>query len=258
MTGPVVRRPLLYKIVRPDGRDLWTGTTDYRAAMQSGEIIRHPTSQKIYPAWHSTLLSAARRPTQCAYVGWWPWSLFAVEAVGEVREHPDLLCPGALAVLAMRVVAELPPTLALGPCGEQVVKLWDQFANLVQTPEHEDRLVKLWLLADQESQEANVALQNAGASLIQGLQMEGAVAGAYKTVRRLVQGKNPLVYFPLWHATVAALFQDCLTPDAYRALSRPWATFVDERLNGSKFDRQLEQLQRVAADFLARHGKMGL
>ena len=110
-----------YKATRPDGTDFHTGTVDYAAALDSGEVITHPAAE---PGAEDAVyyLSLSTSPTDCTGLSW-PCRLFAVDPVGPTWvPHPASL-PNKVACVSGRVVEELPATDALGPHGEQIVAL---------------------------------------------------------------------------------------------------------------------------------------
>jgi len=126
-----------YKATRPDGRDFFSGTIDYAAALVSGDVIRHPDQRvKDDP---STYLSVSVEPADCTGFSW-PCRLFRVEPVGRAIEASDL--PNKRAVSALRVVEELPAHMALGPNGEAVAALLERVRAM--TPKQIRRLDAAW------------------------------------------------------------------------------------------------------------------
>ena len=116
-----------YKSTRPDGRDFYTGTVDYAAALTSGEpIIAPPCDNHDFPGpkW----LHLATVPTQCVGMSW-PCRLFEVEPAddlgGDRPRHEHKV--GATSV---RVLAEVDAHVALGPQGVQVAALIARCATL--------------------------------------------------------------------------------------------------------------------------------
>lgn len=112
---------IYYKATRTDGTDFRTGTIDYAAALDSGNVLRHPDPDLTADA--SRYLSVATVPTDCTGFSW-PCRLFEVEAVGDVAE--DDRFPNKRRVAALRVVRELPAHEALGPQGAEIVALIDR------------------------------------------------------------------------------------------------------------------------------------
>jgi hypothetical protein len=106
-----------YKATRPDGRDFYSGTIDYAAALASGEVIRHPSAKKTRDD-PKTYISVSVSPSDCTGF-FWPCRLFRVEPVGQVMAKLRA-SPSKRAASALRVVEELPAWQALGPNGEQV------------------------------------------------------------------------------------------------------------------------------------------
>ena len=124
-----------YKATRPDGRDFYTGTIDYGAALLSGEVVRHPGKRKVrnQPA---TYLSMSVSAADCTGFSW-PCRLFRVEPIGRVGTADDL--PSKRTTRALRVVEELPAWQAFGPNAEAVVALIARARTL--TPDEARRLV---------------------------------------------------------------------------------------------------------------------
>ena len=116
-----------YKATRPDGMDFRSGTIDYAAALQTGEVIRHPVKRKRRDEAIS-YLSVSIVPTDCTGMEW-PCRLFRVEPVGRVMAGLRA-SPSKRAVGALRVVEELPAWQALGPQGQEVAALIERAASL--------------------------------------------------------------------------------------------------------------------------------
>jgi len=118
----------LYKCTRPDGRDFYTGTVDYGAALASGEPLPELPElpgDDVFPGpgWYHL----ATVPTECVGMSW-PCRLFEVEPVGDVfmdSEHPH-----KIGCRSVRVLREVPAWRALGPQGEQVVALIERCRRL--------------------------------------------------------------------------------------------------------------------------------
>ena len=106
-----------FKATRPDGKDFATGTIDYGAALDSGEVVRHPVKTKVRDN-AGTYLSISVSASDCTGASW-PCRLFRVEPVGRVMANLSV-SPNKRAVSALRVVEELPAHQSLGPNGEQV------------------------------------------------------------------------------------------------------------------------------------------
>ena len=123
-----------YKATRPDGRDFYSGTIDYAAALASGEVIRHPAKRKVRDD-ASTYISVSVSPSDCTGFSW-PCRLFRVEPVGRVMTAS--VSRSKRAVSALRVVEELPAWQALGPNGEQVAAFIERCRTL--TPEQARKL----------------------------------------------------------------------------------------------------------------------
>lgn len=121
-----------YKTTRPDGFDHVTRTIDYARALQTGEVIRHPTSRKINARDDSCQFTVSATLGAALGNREFPFRLFAIEAVGETQEIPQPYCryfPWRY-VLALKVVAELPWWWAFGPNGKQVVTLLNRVRRL--------------------------------------------------------------------------------------------------------------------------------
>jgi hypothetical protein len=118
-----------YKAARPNGADFATGTIDYAAALVSGKQIHHPN----YPARESRddatyYLSVSTEPADCTGFSW-PCRLFEVKPVKPWTPNRDDL-PNKRACVSLKVVAELPAHLALGPNGEALVRFIEKCGTL--------------------------------------------------------------------------------------------------------------------------------
>lgn len=115
-----------YKATRPDGRDFRTGTVDYAAAFESGDVIEHPAT-KMTRDDAATYFSVATVETDCTGFSW-PARLFRVVPVGRTMTASDL--PNKRACRRLRVAEELPAHRLFGPQGEEVVALIARAARL--------------------------------------------------------------------------------------------------------------------------------
>lgn len=118
---------LYYKAVRPNGRDFYSDTIDYAAALGSGDVIRHSSTRKTRDL-PSTYISVSVEPADCTGFSW-PCRLFRVEPVGRVMSKLSA-SPNKRAVSALRVVEELPAHQALGPNGEAVAAFLERVRGL--------------------------------------------------------------------------------------------------------------------------------
>lgn len=116
-----------WKATRLNGTDFFTGAIDYAYAQATGQPVVHPRPERGCSA--RGYFSVATTATDCTGMEW-PCRLFVVEPIGEtwVPDPSDL--PHKVACLQLRVVEELPATLALGPQGEQVAALIERRESL--------------------------------------------------------------------------------------------------------------------------------
>ena len=114
-----------YKATRPDGRDFYSGTVDYAAALLDGTVVEHPAFDRKGGA--AGYLSVSVSAADCTGFRW-PCRLFVVEPVGLAFRVGDDL-PNKRAVRALRVVEERPAWEAFGPNGEAVVAVIDRAAR---------------------------------------------------------------------------------------------------------------------------------
>lgn len=108
---------ICYKAVRLNGRDFRTDTIQWApesGKAQEGHVARHPTF---------TYVSASTIPTECAGMRW-PFRLLQVETThdSEPAAHIPRI-PWERLATQWRVVAELDPSIALGPQGPRVLEL---------------------------------------------------------------------------------------------------------------------------------------
>ena len=126
-----------YKATKPDGTDFYTGTINYAAALESGEVLRHPGKRvKDEP---STYFSVSVAPADCTGFQW-PCRLFRVKPAGRTIKATDL--PNKRAVSALRVVEELPAWQAFGPNGEAVAAHIERCKTL--TADEVQKLTAAW------------------------------------------------------------------------------------------------------------------
>lgn len=128
MTAEERRAERYYKATHPDGKDFYSGTIDYGAALVSGEVIRHPSKRKVRDN-AATYLSVSTSPSDCTGFSW-PCRLFRVEPIGRVGTASDL--PNKRTTRALRVVEELPAWQSFGPNGERVVAFIDACGKLTK------------------------------------------------------------------------------------------------------------------------------
>jgi hypothetical protein len=126
-----------YKATRPDGRDFYTGTVDYAAALASGEPLPELRGGAAFPGggWYHL----ATVPTECVGMSW-PCRLFEVEPVGDV--FMDNAHPHKIGCRSVRVLREIEAHRVFGPQGEQVVTLIERCLTL--SAAEVDRLAAAW------------------------------------------------------------------------------------------------------------------
>jgi hypothetical protein len=126
-----------FKSTRPDGRDFYTGTVDYAAALASGEPLPALSGQGSFPGpgWYHL----ATVPTECVGMSW-PCRLFEVEPVGDV--FMDSAHPHKIGARSVRVLREIEAHRVFGPQGEQVVTLIERCLTL--SAAEVDRLAAAW------------------------------------------------------------------------------------------------------------------
>ena len=126
-----------YKATRPDGRDFYTGTVDYAAALASGEPLPELRGGAAFPGggWYHL----ATVPTECVGMSW-PCRLFEVEPVGDMMM--DNAHPHKIGCRSVRVLREIEAHRVFGPQGEQVVTLIERCLTL--SAAEVDRLAAAW------------------------------------------------------------------------------------------------------------------
>jgi hypothetical protein len=193
-----------YKATRPDGRDFYSVTIDYAAALTSGEVIRHTSSKKTRDE-PSTYISVSVEPADCTGFSW-PCRLFRVEPVGRVMANLSA-SPNKRAVSALRVVEELPSHLALGPNGEQVAAFIERLWTL--TPEQARSLDAAWSAAWAAWAAWDAA--RAAAWAAGDAARDAARAAAWAAARAAA-----------WAAARAIVVRDLITEEQYAILTRPF------------------------------------
>ena len=203
----------LYKATRPDGTDFKTGTIDYGAALETGDVVRHPSPAEDigHPyTWASRYLSVATVATDC--IGFrWPCRLFEVEAVGEA--YRDDFYSNKRRVAALRVTKELPAHEVFGPQGAEVVEIIARVKRL--TEDEARRLYEAWCACDGD---AWLAARTAATTSARTAAWDAAWSAVY----------------PVWgtpwdtasHAALATLTKDLISEEHYNILMKPWKEVI--------------------------------
>ena len=214
-----------FKATRPDGRDFYTGTVDYAAALASGEPITHPRPGREGAGGY---LSVSVSPSDCTSMKW-PCRLFEVEPVAtwvpdSVGPIPDGLAmlPNKRACHSLRVVRELPAHEALGPQGVHVAALVDGTRSF--TADEVERLVAAW---DATGDAAWAAAQAAAQDAARAAAREAASDAAWEAAWDAVQGATWGVTRDVACDTVRALVvRDLISADHYDTLTMPWRAAI--------------------------------
>ena len=214
---------MLYKLVAVDGIDFFKRENNFRQALENGTIIRHASSEAIREDQHSSFLSVATSPTETPWVGSYPWALFGVEPIGETRTGFPNFHTHAVAVLALRVIEELPPELALGPFGREIIHLFRIVKAIEHIPEIDPALERH--LFDEF---LSIPNRKATEQNIEELGIVLARAGAMRGIRRTLLYKDcPTTSFIGCQVALALLFKDALKPEQYQPILEVWDRFMD-------------------------------
>jgi hypothetical protein len=219
-----------YKAVRPDGTDFRTGTINYAAAMESGEIIRHPSKRKTRDK-PSTYLSVSVEPADCTGFAW-PCRLFRVKPVGRVMENLSA-SRNKRAVSALRVVEELPAHMAFGPNGEAVAALIERASRL--TADEWSRLDAAWC-AEADRYVAWLAAIDAPRYAAIDAARYPARDAAWDAACYAARAAVQSAAYATWDAArdaapdaaVALMMRDKITPEQFDLLYGPWASVIDK------------------------------
>ncbi|TDE87414.1 hypothetical protein E0686_02665 [Deinococcus sp. S9] len=87
----------MYKATRADGFDFYTKTINYGKALETGQVVVHPTSQAIILKRPSTYLSTSTESAETLIGGHWPARLFRVEADAQAYIDDHLVPEGCWA-----------------------------------------------------------------------------------------------------------------------------------------------------------------
>lgn len=199
-----------FKATRPDGRDFYTGTVDYGAALASGEPVTHPSPGMSDAGGY---LSVSVSPSDCTGMAW-PCRLFAVEPVDPWV--PDGTWPSKRACHALRVVEELPAHEALGPQGVHVAALIDRARSL--TAGEAGRLGAAWAAALAAARDAWDAAREA----VREAEREAAWGAAREAVRNAWRA----AFEAEREAARALVVRDLINTDHYDTLTMPWRTAI--------------------------------
>lgn len=144
----------LYKGVRPDGRDFYSGSVQWapeKTKARKGRVVKHPSSEYAELCDFTTFLSVSTDPTKLPGSSW-PLRLLEVEPVGDAL-RVDACKRGGV---AFRVIREVDPALRFGPMGEHVVRLIEAAEGL--TKERASDLSAAWDAAGYAARDAAWAL----------------------------------------------------------------------------------------------------
>ena len=205
----------LWKATRPDGRDFYTGTVDYAAALASGEPTPALSGEGEFPGhgWYHL----ATVPTECVGMSW-PCRLFEVEPVGD--QTLDTRHPYKVGCRQVRVVREVDAHVALGPQGAEVAALIDRAGAL--TADEAKHLDAAW-------DAAGGAARGAARGAAWGAALDAAWGAAWHAARDAALGA---ALGAAWHAALALVSHDLIghhpgwDQGAYDLLTGPWTGVI--------------------------------
>jgi len=123
-----------FKAVRPNGRDFHSNSVDYAAGLTSREPITHPKAKRgSEDAFH--YISVSVEPGDCTGFSWLDAGarLLEVKPVGRAWTPHKSSLPNKRAVVAVKVVRELPAWMLFGPQGEALVDMISVFEKLTRS-----------------------------------------------------------------------------------------------------------------------------
>ncbi len=118
---------IYYKAVKVDGTDFYTGTVDYAGALETGKALKRLSNnhgadgEGVYECCSDTVYHASDTPSETLIGGSWPCRLF------EVTGKPVAVEGHKFGFRSLRVVREIEAWRALGPNGEAIVALLEEF-----------------------------------------------------------------------------------------------------------------------------------
>lgn len=186
-----------FKATRENGRDFFSDSVDYAAALQSGEKVRVTTPrERRYQCCTDRVLHASDAAAETLIGGSWPCRLFRVKGRPVAREDHKY------GFRSLRVSEELPAWQALGPNGQDVTAIIKESHTL--TREQRNRLESSWKIVwTPEWHEAiNLARENARYA-------------AWSAVRRDGYAATEI-------PAAAEVVRDLLTRAQYERLTMPW------------------------------------
>ena len=195
-----------YKATTPNGTDFWSGTIDYAAALETGEIIEHrATMIRDDP---STYLSVSIHPTNCTGMRW-PCRLFRIEPVGRTL---TAINDSKRCCHALRVIEERPAHEALGPQGEQVAALIERARALTA-----DEVGGLSAARDAAWAAARNAARAAARNAARNAARDAARAAA-----------RDAAWAAARDAILAVLARDLISPEQFDVLYGPWREVIGD------------------------------
>jgi len=232
-----------FKATRPNGRDFYTGTVDYGAALVSGETITHPTARMDQVSGRaSTYLSISTSAADCAGFSW-PCRLFVVESVGRALKADDTL-PNKRRVSGLRVVAELPAHEVFGPNGAKVAALIERAGRLTR-----DEVNRLDAARDAAWCAARYAARDAARCAARYAARDAARHAARDAARYAARdAARDAARYAAWYAAryaawdaawyaaryaaryaaLALVVQDLITEEYFNTLYGPWASVIGD------------------------------
>lgn len=202
---------IFYKATRTTGRDFYSDTVDYAAALASGQPL--PTIEAEYrKCCTGSVYHAADVPAETLSIGSWPCRLF--EVIGE----PVAQDGHKYGFATLSVVREVEAWQVFGPNGAAVVALIERARTLT--------LQEVTLLAAARDA-ARVAAWNAARNAAR----DAAKVAAWDAGRAAAW--NAAWNAAAWNAAArdaawALVVRDLISEEKFRALTRSWVSVMGE------------------------------
>ena len=194
---------IFYKAVRPNGRDFRTNTVDYASLCGTDESLPMLRGGNCCT---SGVYHASTSKADTLIGGGWPCRLFEVEGEAVSEEG------NKRGFRTLKVIRELPAWEALGPNGEQVVRLVGQTRSL--TGEQVDALYAAWYAAQGAARDA---AWGAARDAAQGAARYAAWYAAWYAAR-----------YAAWYAAWAIVVRDLIPEEQFNILAGPWISVMGD------------------------------
>lgn len=212
---------VFYKTVTPEGRDFYTKTLDYEAALKTGKPVHHPTSTRIDPTDRSTFLAISATPTAAMGSLSYPSRLLKVTPLD--NPVPLKSFPQWYATLALKVLEERPLRELFGRHGRRLLEFYEdvsllsteQLSDLANHPRTDSKTVDE--LTYKYCRDVSLAFSAGRAH-----DLLASPRGRLLPKSQELGGFSSAAGQAAGHAAAAIVLRDFLPDEAWEELTAPW------------------------------------